>query len=224
MARILSAAAFSVVAWSADRLDVFKLGRFNNLLQRSWSVDTWQSNWTDRGGEFTSPVASCSWDEGRLDIFGRGGGNRAYHLAYDSAWGVWQDSYDSPGRSTSVFSSALSVVAWGPDRLDVFGIGTDSQLYHQAWNGNSWLADWENIEGGPDLSSDPVAVSWGPQRLDIFAVVANDRSLGHFAWSPSRGARPGMVQVGPNGLAWKVFSAQTTVLRQFLTGLESWWS
>lgn len=30
------------------------------------------------------------------------------------------------------------VVAWGPDRLDVFVVGADSALYHLAWDGSAW--------------------------------------------------------------------------------------
>ena len=30
------------------------------------------------------------------------------------------------------------VVAWGPNRLDVFVVGTDSALYHKWWDGSAW--------------------------------------------------------------------------------------
>jgi hypothetical protein len=40
---------------------------------------------------------------------------------------------------------AGSVVAWGPDRLDVFAVGMDSALYHKAYDGN-WH-DYESLGG-----------------------------------------------------------------------------
>ena len=47
-------------------------------------------------------------------------------------------------------TSPPRVVAWGPDRLDVFVTGTDSQLYHKWWNGSSWgpsVTGWEAMSG-----------------------------------------------------------------------------
>ena len=35
-------------------------------------------------------------------------------------------------------SASGPVVSWGPNRLDVFVVGTDSALYHKWWNGASW--------------------------------------------------------------------------------------
>jgi hypothetical protein len=37
-----------------------------------------------------------------------------------------------------VCTSRPRVTAWGPNRLDVFVTGTDSQLYHKWWNGSAW--------------------------------------------------------------------------------------
>ena len=49
-----------------------------------------------------------------------------------------------------VCTSAPEVVAWGPNRLDVFVTGTDSALYHKWWDGNAWgpsLTDYEYMGG-----------------------------------------------------------------------------
>jgi len=34
--------------------------------------------------------------------------------------------------------SSSPVLSWGPNRLDVFAVGTDGALYHKWWNGSSW--------------------------------------------------------------------------------------
>jgi Repeat of unknown function (DUF346) len=41
-------------------------------------------------------------------------------------------------------------VAWGPNRLDVFVIGTDRALYHKWWDGSAWrpsLSGYEYMGG-----------------------------------------------------------------------------
>jgi hypothetical protein len=30
------------------------------------------------------------------------------------------------------------VTSWGPDRLDVFVVGTDGGMYHKWWDGTAW--------------------------------------------------------------------------------------
>lgn len=72
--------------------------------------------------------------------------------------------------------------SWGPNRLDVFGVGTDRALYHKYWNGNRWSA-WESLGG--ELTAKPAAVSWGPRRIDVFGR-ATDNSLYHKWFDGSR--------------------------------------
>jgi hypothetical protein len=82
------------------------------------------------------------------------------------------------------------LVAWGPNRLDAFVIGTDSQLYHQWWDGSSWGPSLTAYEAmGGVSTSQPRLVSWGPNRLDVF-VTGTDSALYHkwwdgSAWGPS---------------------------------------
>jgi hypothetical protein len=76
-------------------------------------------------------------------------------------------------------------VAWGPNRLDVFVLGTDRALYHKWWNGSAWgpsLTGYE-YQGGV-CTSPPRAVAWGPNRLDVF-VRGTDRALYHKWWNGS---------------------------------------
>lgn len=77
------------------------------------------------------------------------------------------------------------VVSWAANRLDAFVVGTDSGLYHKAWNGSAWLPSptgYDALSGiceGP-----PEAVSWGPNRLDIF-VRGSDQGVYHKSWNGS---------------------------------------
>jgi Repeat of unknown function (DUF346) len=72
----------------------------------------------------------------------------------------------------------IAVASWGPDRLDVFGLGTDNSMYHQAWDGHTWSA-WE--PRGGTFNSAPAVASWGPDRLDVFGL-GTDNSMYHQAW------------------------------------------
>lgn len=69
-----------------------------------------------------------------------------------------------------------TVCSRGPNKLDVFGVGLDSALWHRLWNGNKW-SEWENLGG--QLKSKPTAVSWGLNRIDVFGRCATDNSLCH---------------------------------------------
>lgn len=49
-----------------------------------------------------------------------------------------------------VCTSQPRVVAWGPNRLDIFVTGTDSALYHKSFNGAAWspsLTGYEYLGG-----------------------------------------------------------------------------
>lgn len=82
------------------------------------------------------------------------------------------------------------MTSWGPNRLDVFHIGSDSSLYHKWWNGSDWFpsasGNWENLGG--NLIHDPAVVSWGPNRLDVFAMNTasncQHKDWDGFGWEP----------------------------------------
>jgi hypothetical protein len=47
-----------------------------------------------------------------------------------------------------MLSINIAAVAWGPNRIDIFGLGTDNAMYHQAWDGKEWLPVDDRV-GGP---------------------------------------------------------------------------
>ena len=66
-----------------------------------------------------------------------------------------------------VLESPPRAVSWGPNRLDIFALGTDHAAWHRWWNGSSW-GGWESLGG---LVMSPVQpVSWAANRLDLFVV------------------------------------------------------
>ena len=81
--------------------------------------------------------------------------------------------------------AGITTISWGSNHLDIFGLGTDNQMYHKAWDGSAWLpspTDWEPLGGV--FNSPPAIASWGNNRLDIFAL-GTDNQMCHKAWDGS---------------------------------------
>lgn len=77
------------------------------------------------------------------------------------------------------------VVAWGPNRLDAFALGTNRALYHKWGNGSAWgpfVTGYEHMGGV--CTSVPQVVSWGANRPDVF-VAGTDSALYHKWWNGS---------------------------------------
>jgi hypothetical protein len=125
------------------------------------------------------------------------------------------------------------VVAWGPNRLDVFVIGTDRANYHKWWNGSAWGPSVTGYErqGGICLT-EPEVVAWSANRLDVF-VIGTDRALYHkwwngSAWGPSLtdweymggvcASPPKVVAWGPNRLDVFVTGTDSAVYHKWWNG------
>ena len=99
-----------------------------------------------------------------------------------SCFGVAVTGWEFMG---GICTSAPSVASWGPDRLDVFVTGTDSQLYHKWWNGSAWGPSVTGYEAmGGTIIGEPRVVAWGPDRLDVF-VTGTNGALFHKWWNGS---------------------------------------
>lgn len=64
---------------------------------------------------------------------------------------------------------AISAVSWSANRLDIFGLGTNNEMFHKYWNGSAWgpsPTGWEALGG--IFNSAPEAVSWGPESSRSF--------------------------------------------------------
>src|SRR5579859_5882301 len=205
-----------VVAWGANRLDVFVLGTNRALFHKWWNGSAWGPSLTGyeaQSGICESVPQAVAWGPNRLDVFVTGTDSQLFHKWWNgSAWGPSLTGYERQG---GIIVGQPEVVSWGPNRLDVFVIGTDRALYHKWWDGNAWgpsLTGYERL-GGVCMSA-PRAVAWGPNRLDIF-VIGTDGALYHkwwngSAWGPSLTGyermggicvgQPEVVSSGPNRL------------------------
>ena len=205
------ASSSPVVAWGANRLDVFVLGTNRGLYHKWWDGSAWGPSlggYEAMGGVCTSAPQVVAWGPNRLDVFVTGTDSALYHKWWNgSSWGPSLTGYEAMG---GVCLGDPRVVSWGANRLDVFVVGTDRALYHKWWNGSAWgpsLTGYERM-GGVCVGQ-PEVVAWGPNRLDVF-VIGTDRALYHkwwdgAAWRPSLTGYErlgGVCTSSPRAVAW----------------------
>jgi hypothetical protein len=209
----------AIAAWGPNRLDIFALAIDRGMLHKAWTGSSWypsQTSWQPLGGQFTSGPAVASWGPNRLDVFGVGNSLGMWHKAWmETHWHPSNPSWQGLGGGFAKvkFESVAppAVVSWGPDRLDVFGIGKSLGMWHKAWTGSSWYpspTDWQSLGGKFRPGQQPAVVSWGPDRLDIFAI-GDSYGMWHKAWigthwHPSNGWQPlgGEFKSGPVVASW----------------------
>jgi Peptidase family M28/Repeat of unknown function (DUF346) len=222
-----------VVAWGANRLDVFVIGTDRALYHKWWNGTAWGPSlagpYEKLGGTIVTRPEVVAWGTNRLDVFVIGTNSALYHKWWNgTAWGPSVTGYEYMG---GVIQGRPKAVSWGANRLDVFVIGTDRALYHKWWNGAAWgpsVTGYERM-GGVIVGS-PEVVSWGANRLDVF-VIGTDRALYHkwwngAAWGPSVTGYEymgGLIQGQPRAVAWGA-----NRLDVFVTGTDGalyhkWW-
>jgi hypothetical protein len=139
----------AVASWGPNRLDVFGRGTDNSMYHGWWDGGSWQL-WENLTFRFTGPPAVASSGPNRLDVFGIGmDDNQMYHAAWDSGSWAKFDILQGWQPLGGKFTSPPMAVSWGPNRLDIFGLGVDSGMYHKAWDG-AWHPspfDWEGRGG-----------------------------------------------------------------------------
>jgi hypothetical protein len=124
----------------------------------------WSGQWKEIGGPVTSGLDAASWSARRLDVFGRtASGNLVQKYMANGAW-----------RTATTFPEQVvgepSATSTGNERLDVFYLGTDSQMHYRFHRGNTnpaWSEPFVPVPGRITSSID--VASWSPQRLDAFA-------------------------------------------------------
>jgi hypothetical protein len=136
-----------------------------------------------------------------------------------------------PGAG-AIRPSSSPMVAWGPNRIDTFVLGTDRALYHKWWNGAAWgpsLTGYESLGGV--CTSVPQAVSWGPNRLDVF-VTGTDSALYHKAWNGSAWGPSvtgyenmgGVCAGDPRAVSWGPNRLDVFVLGTNRALFHKWWN
>ncbi|KAL6404090.1 carbohydrate-binding protein [Ilyonectria robusta] len=134
--------------------------------------------WRNIGGTYYGIPAVVSWGAGRTDVFVRGTDNAVYHKWQNGDGAPWGPAETGFENLAGRIYGNVTAVSWGPNRIDIFGLGTDNACWHKSWNGTAW-SGWESLGGG--IIGDICAVSWAANRLDLF-VRGMDNSVYHKYW------------------------------------------
>ncbi|MCY7392682.1 MAG: C1 family peptidase [Leptolyngbyaceae cyanobacterium CAN_BIN12] len=131
-----------------------------------------------------------------------------FRIAYGQA-GIDTDFPFWTARGIKVptqFGDGPGVVTRKPTHRDVFGRGTDNQLWQKWWDQSSGWSDWAALGG--NISSAPSVVSVAPEHVDVY-VRGSDNQLwqrwwvgnGWSDWTPLGGnlaSAPGVVARTPD--------------------------
>jgi len=133
------------------------------------------------------------------DTFARG--DYTLYLQLERVGAATADGYVNLGGSVT---GAPVPVSWGPNRLDVFAVGTDGSVGTVSYDGARWGGLTQL--GSNAIAAGPAAVSWGPGRIDLF-VRGTDNRLYAKSWNGS--AWVGYTMLGnesfagaPSAVSW----------------------
>ncbi len=162
------------------------------------------------------------------------------YLLIPFSWHGWDNPGGGVPASGLTFATAFATCSWTNNRVDIFGIGSDGQLYHNDWDhGSGWLSPWQLLSlptgvtpaGGPGASANALQ----PNRLDDYIIGTDgncyhqDYQSGWSAWQ-SLSHPAGTTLVGtPSATSWApgrvdVYckGADNAIYRDYWTAATGW--
>lgn len=138
-------------------------------------------------------AAMVSWASPRIDLLIRGQDANIYHRFTndDTNWAPGGPSWEPLGSDGGGAAGQPTAASWGPNRLDIFAVGYDGNLWHKWWDGSAW-GGWQNLAAGGQegcnfsvqLIGTPSAAAWNGGNLSVFARGI-DGTLHHCFWNGS---------------------------------------
>ena len=184
-------------------LDVFGSGLDNQTWQTFLGGGSWNccgALGSPQNAPLASNVTSVSWNSSAVHLFVRGADNSLWSRWWGGA--TWYPTWYNLGGQ---FTSGLGVASWAPGHLDVFGVGTDSQIWQRQHD-----AGWSGFTpvgfppGGLAAGSSPDAVSSGPGRIDLIVRGSDNQPwVRSFTSFTARGMRPPVAAGQRHSLAVK---------------------
>lgn len=151
----------TVSSWGPNRLDLFGVSLdLGHLWHTAFDGSQWLA-WEDLGtgggdGGLVGPVAATSWGPNRIDIVALGKDGGYWYKYWDGS--QWNPTDNTLYPKGGQFASVPTVVSWGVERLDIFGVMAEGgELGHQTWYGSGWYPDWGFEKLGGDFAVDGVA-------------------------------------------------------------------
>ncbi|WP_151525046.1 hypothetical protein [Serinicoccus kebangsaanensis] len=137
---------------------------------RTWLDGRWLGGVSIHGFFLSSPAVASS-GEGRIDVFGVGGGREFFHAWHQEGhdWSGWH-SLGGAAR----FRGAPGAVSPRPGQLATFHSGNDDWLYMNFHDGSRW-SGWQRLPG--QSRDTPVAVSSVPGTIDLFVVGLDGETI-----------------------------------------------
>jgi hypothetical protein len=146
----------AAVAWgdNLSLVDVFAVASCNGEIFYNYFGGVGWSGWEAVGWHMCGAPAVVSWGPTRLDVFMISLEYEVRHRAWAGGW-VTPD-FESLGAAPcgGGFNndSPLAAATCGANRVDVFAVGADGQMYHKYWAPPSSIAVNEVIEAGKHAS------------------------------------------------------------------------
>lgn len=139
----------SAVSRAPDKLDIFLVSNDNRVYTAAWQHGVAQGKWRgwwrigSRQAMPGSPVGVVARDPNKLDVFVAGIDGRTYTAAWDQhvARGRWRGWWNIL-RGSIKPGSAVAAVSRHPQKLDVFIVSTDGNVWTAAWDQNVANGDW----------------------------------------------------------------------------------
>ena len=156
-------------------------------------VQAWQDVGIDVAG-LTSPrvpagahVGVVSRSTDKLDIFVTDRNGVILTAAWEPSFPDWWHGWWELNGGRAAPGAPIHGVSRSADKLDVFVVGTDNQIYTAAWEPSfpDWWHGWWQLNGGVAAPGAHVTVvSRNTDKLDAF-VVGTDGRVYTAAWEPS---------------------------------------
>lgn len=203
------------ISLPSKKIHLFGIGGDSALYHKYYDPSTgWNpgpgvgAGWTSLGGVcMTAPVV-VKYGDDNVAAFVIGTDRAAWVCMSSGA-----ASFKWVALKGKFTGDSLTAASWANGRIDVFGIGTDSALWHLWYLDGNWSTSWENV-GGVCIGK-PKAISPREGRLDIF-VKGVDSAMYQLNWNGKWNWQGlgGVHQFEPDAVCWNngridVFSVST---------------
>ena len=132
----------------------------------------------NNGHTFNFAPSIASRGSTLLDVFGVGSDFHGYVRSWNgTSWGSWTSADGGSG----VFTSRFDAASWGPTRLDLFALGSTSDVFHSdSTSGTAISPAWEDLSPGMPFTQGVGATSPGTNLLWVFSTGTNISLWGRY--------------------------------------------
>jgi hypothetical protein len=176
-AATLTSPAVTAVSRSTDKLDVFGVDAGQRIYTAAWEpdfTDGWH-RWSQINGGMAAKGTSVYGVSRRtdyLDVFAVGTDLGVYTAAWQPSFGASWRGWWRLGTLKVRPNTSVHAVSSRTDRLDIFAVGEDGQVYTTGWDPSTGWAAWTKLTNGVSMAANTTVfgVSRSSGLIDIFAV------------------------------------------------------